>query len=122
MRGIKKNRAKPERSVIARIQRINVPSVPGRAKRQEVLAKLGTAALKAKNIQTLLDEVARGLARAFDLRTASIWEMSDDGTTLLLRSGVGEIEGEIGVQRVPTGPASMAGYTVLRDKPVVMED
>ena len=59
------------------------------------------------------------------LSTSSIakcWSLLPDGKALLLRSGVGWKQGLVGHATVGAGTDSQAGYTLLSDQPVIVED
>ena len=51
-----------------------------------------------------------------------ILELLPDGKALLLRAGVGWKEGCVGHATVDTGTNSQAGYTLISDKPVIVDD
>ncbi len=89
---------------------------------QGALADLGQRALVATDLPLFLDHVVALVARTLDVEYAKILELLPDGQELLLRSGVGWREGFVGRATVPAGTGSQAGYTLLSDEPVVVED
>jgi PAS domain S-box-containing protein len=93
-----------------------------RLHQQAVLAELGQHALGTADLQTLMDEAVENVAHALEAEYCKILEIVRDGTALVLRAGVGWREGQVGRAIVDAGPDSQAGYTLARDRPVVVED
>lgn len=100
-----------------------------RANQQQVVAHLGQFALIRPDITALLDETVRVVAHTLEVELAQVLELLPDGQSLLLRAGVGWRAGLVGRATVGTetqSPAgstlSQAGYTVLTDKPVIVDD
>jgi PAS domain S-box-containing protein len=93
-----------------------------RARQQEAVAQLGQLALEEAAIETLFDEAARGVARALGAEIVVVHELEPDGTHFVLRAGVGVPAQEIGKARIPAARASQAGYTLLAERAIVVED
>lgn len=87
-----------------------------------VIAYLGRIALGDIDLQSLLDLAAESLAKALDAPLCDVLELSPDGTSLLLRAGVGWRDGLVGKARIPAGKLSQAGFALLSAKPVAVED
>ncbi len=104
------DRVKSERELLARLNQ------------QAIVADLGQQALSNIDRSELLESVSARLARHFRGGYISIMELCSDGKHLELRTGTGWESGLIGSVKVKTGKNSLAGYTLLSDKPVIVED
>jgi DNA-binding NarL/FixJ family response regulator/signal transduction histidine kinase/PAS domain-containing protein len=93
-----------------------------RAGQQEAVAGLGRRALAEPDLQALLDEGAGLVARTLGVEYCRVLELLPAGDELLLRAGVGWEEGLVGNATEKTGTGSQAGYTLLLDGPVILED
>ena len=93
-----------------------------RAGQQEAVARLGRRALAEPDLQVLLDEAAGLVARTLGVEYCRVLELLPAGDELLLRAGVGWEEGLVGKAKEKTGTGSQAGYTLLSDEPVILED
>jgi PAS domain S-box-containing protein len=93
-----------------------------RARQQEAVAELGRRALAEPDLSALMDETAEAVALTLNLEHCEILELLPDGETLLLRSGVGWKEGYVANATVVAEPDSLAGYTLLTNEPVIVED
>jgi len=87
-----------------------------------VVAELGQKALRTKSAQSLLDEAVVLIAKTLEIEYCKVLELLPDHKSLLLRSGVGWKEGLVGRITIGTGTDSQAGFTLLSDQPVVVED
>ena len=92
-----------------------------RADRQQALANLGRAAITGIPIEQLYDEVVGLVAGALPVELVSLLEVGPEGEELVVRAGIGWREGVVGA-RVSPGVGSLAGYTLAKDEPVVVED
>ena len=93
-----------------------------RAQQQEAVANLGRRALSSADLQYLLDEAVRLVAGVFGLEYCNVLELLPGDEKLLLRAGVGWKEGYVGRAEVRAGRESQAGYTLLSEEPVIVED
>ncbi len=93
-----------------------------RERQQAAVARLGQRALVGVELSTLMDEAVSLLARALNVEYAKVLELLPDGRALLLRAGVGWRKGFVGHELVDAGAGSQAGYTLLSQKPVIVED
>lgn len=93
-----------------------------RAAQQSAIAQLGQEALDAADLDHVLHRACVVVTRVLDAELAKVLETEPDGEHLWLRAGVGWDKGEVGVTRVPNDRGSQAGYTLLREGPVVVED
>ena len=92
-----------------------------RMRQQEAVAELGLAAL-GSDLDMLLEKAVALVARTLDVEYCELLELLPDGTTLLLRAGVGWADGQVGHATVAAGTGSQAGYTLLERAPVVLDD
>ena len=93
-----------------------------RVRQQAAIARLGQRALASRDLAGLLDECVQAAAGALDADFAKVLELSPDGSSLLLRAGVGWQPGLVGSARVPNDLGSQAGFTVASKLPVITSD
>jgi PAS domain S-box-containing protein len=89
---------------------------------QSVLADLGERALRGAPLPQMLDDAANQVAQALGVDYCKILELLPNRDSLLIRSGAGWKPGYVGHATVRVGTESQAGYTLLSDEPVVVED
>ncbi|SFS08104.1 PAS domain S-box-containing protein [Halomicrobium zhouii] len=93
-----------------------------RARQQHVVADLGQFALETDDLDELMEEAARQVASVLDNEYTKVLDLDDDRRELLVRQGVGWDEGIVGEATVAADDDSQAGYTLLSEGPVVVED
>jgi PAS domain S-box-containing protein len=93
-----------------------------RAKQQAVVAQLGQLALAGASLDQLFHEAVKQIAQTIKVEYCKVLELLPEGNELLLRAGVGWKEGLVGLATVGAGTDSQAGYTLLSNKPVIVED
>jgi PAS domain S-box-containing protein len=93
-----------------------------RARQQAELANLGRRALAEMDLPALIDEVTRVVTRTLGAEFCEVLEAQPDGRALRLVAGQGWQPGKVGVELVSGGAQSMAGFTLLANAPVVVED
>jgi PAS domain S-box-containing protein len=93
-----------------------------RARQQEAVADLGKRALAEPDLSALMDETVSVVARTLDLECCNVLELLPGGDSLLLRSGAGWGKELVGKATVRANLDYQAGYTLLSDEPVVVED
>lgn len=93
-----------------------------RTRQQSIVAELGKKALSGAEISSLSDDLVKLTAQGLDVEYCKVLELSPDGDSLLLKYGVGWKEGLVGHATVGSGKNSQAGYTLLSDKPVIVEE
>ena len=86
------------------------------------VAQIRQRALSGIELSALMDEVAALIAQTLGVEFCKILELLPDGKGLLLRAGVGWSNGFVGVATVNAGAESQAGYTLLSNAPVIVED
>ena len=92
------------------------------ARLQSVVAELGQRALRSSQASDVLNEAVALVAQSLKVEYSKVLELLPDGKALLLRSGVGWKEGLVGKATVEKGADSQAGYTLLSNQPVTVED
>jgi PAS domain S-box-containing protein len=93
-----------------------------RARQHAVVAELGLRALVETDLQVLMDEAVACVSRTLGVENSEVVELLTGGQELLLRAGVGWDEGLVGRATVKAGFASQAGYALLVNEPVIVED
>jgi GAF domain-containing protein len=96
--------------------------IEARAQQQAAVAELGLQALTETNLQSFMDEAVACVARILETEYSEIVEVLPSGEELLIRAGVGWEEGTVGNTKVSTGFGSQAGYVLLSEEPVIVED
>jgi PAS domain S-box-containing protein len=106
-------------------QAAEVPDTAGalrlRLRQQELLAELGTLALRAGDIDALLQDAARLVAQGLGTNFCKILEHLPGEDRLLVRAGVGWREGVVGVATVSADVTCPAGYA-LRTGDAIISD
>ncbi len=97
-------------------------SLKARARQQAVVAGLGQQALGNVTLSTLMDEAVALVGQTLEVEYCKVLELLPDGEALLLRTGVGWQAGLVGRATVGAGSDSQAGYTLLSNEPVIVED
>ena len=92
-----------------------------RIQQQAAVAQLGQQALNGIELDELFEQACDLVAQQFQVKYVKILELTDQ-ETLLLRSGVGWQPGLIGQATIGTNTDSQAGYTLVCDQPVIVED
>jgi PAS domain S-box-containing protein len=93
-----------------------------RTHQQAAVADLGQRALAGTDPATLINEAVHRVAQTLEVEYCQVLELLPEGEALLLRAGVGWQEGLVGQALVETTSHSEAGYTLLSDEPVIVED
>jgi two-component system cell cycle sensor histidine kinase/response regulator CckA len=93
-----------------------------RAREQAAVAELGQRALAETDVDAILSDAARVIARTLDVAWVSVLERLPGDQEILLRAGVGWPEESIGQARFPMSLATQAGYTLLTGEAVVVEE
>jgi PAS domain S-box-containing protein len=93
-----------------------------RVTQQAAVAALGQRALATPRLPELLDEAVVAVARTLGVEYGALFELSPDGRELVLRAGAGWQDGHVGRISVGTAERSQAGYCLLCQGPVIVED
>jgi diguanylate cyclase (GGDEF)-like protein/PAS domain S-box-containing protein len=93
-----------------------------RVRQGAALAELGQRAVTATTLQQTLDDAIATVADTLDLELCKVLQREPDGASFRLVAGCGWAPGLAGGVSVGTGVDSQAGFTLLRDEPVVVDD
>jgi len=93
-----------------------------RSQHQAAAAELGLRALTEGNLSHVLDAAVNLVARTLDVEFCKILELQSDAGEFLLVAGTGWDKTRVGVTRFGSGPESHAGFTLLADQPVILDD
>ncbi|WP_323191101.1 PAS domain S-box protein [Halostella sp. PRR32] len=93
-----------------------------RVRQQEVVADLGERALETDDLDRLMHDASVAVAETLDTEYCKVLELLPDGDEVLLRQGVGWRDGLVGTETVPTDTDSQAGFTLLSEEPVIVDD
>ena len=89
---------------------------------QAALAQFGEFALKSDDLDTILHWACRLVGIALGTHLAKVMELQGDGTTMLVREGVGWKPGVVGKAKVITGERTAEHYALRTAEPVVSPD
>jgi two-component sensor histidine kinase/putative methionine-R-sulfoxide reductase with GAF domain len=89
---------------------------------QSTLARFGELALRSDDLDEILGEACSLVGRALGTNLAKILELQQDGTTLLVRAGVGWGADVVGKATIAVGPTSSAGHAMSTGEAVVSAD
>lgn len=103
-------------------QKANEEKLLRRLREQAGAARFNLAALRATSVQSICDAATDLLAREMDTDFSSVFELSADGKTLLLRSGAGWRAGHVGVARIHAGEGTPSGRALHLNQPIVIID
>ena len=93
-----------------------------RTLQQAAVAELGQRALAGAELPDLMDRAVTALTRTLDVEFARVLELTADGHTFVVRAGVGWNEAPGGPETVDLRLRSQAGFTLISDLPVIVED
>ncbi|MFP5274487.1 PAS domain S-box protein [Coleofasciculus sp.] len=93
-----------------------------RARQQAAVAKLSQRALSGLDLNTLMNEAVSTIAQTLEVEYCKILELLPNGNVFLLKAGVGWSPGLVGYALVGAHRNSQAGYTLVSQEPVVVED
>jgi two-component sensor histidine kinase len=99
-----------------------MPSVEQMVERQRVLADFGDFALRSEDLQEVLQEACRLVARALGTEFAKILEIQDDGQTVLVRAGVGWGPGIVGTTTLALSDRTSETFALHQRAPVITQD
>jgi PAS domain S-box-containing protein len=96
--------------------------IQARVRQQAAVAQVGQCALGLDDLPVLMDEACVIVAETLGLEYCKVLELLPEGNSLLLRAGFGWKEGLVGQEKVSAGTQSQAGYSLLSNQPVIVED
>ena len=89
---------------------------------QEVVADLGQQALETDTIDQLMHDACIAVADILDTEYSKVLELLPGGDEVFLRQGIGWRDGLVGAATVPTDLDSQAGYTLITEEPVIVDN
>jgi PAS domain S-box-containing protein len=93
------------------------------AQKQAVVAEIGRLALTGGELRCLFADAVSLVAETLGVEYCNVLELLPEGEALMLRAAVGwKEEYPVGQTTVSAGKESQAGFTLLSDGPVVVED
>jgi PAS domain S-box-containing protein len=93
-----------------------------RLKQQAVVTQLSQNALKQLQLQNLFTQATRLVASSLGVDYAKVLKLLPDGQHLKLEAGFGWQPGQVGQATVVANTNSQAGFTLLCQQPVVVEN
>ncbi|EDX74796.1 PAS fold family [Coleofasciculus chthonoplastes PCC 7420] len=99
-----------------------IATLQARVTQQTTIVRFSQYALRGIDIDSLMNCAVTLLAKTLDVDYAKVLELLPEGKALLLRAGVGWQVGLVGQATVDTETNSQAGYTLLSQEPIVVED
>lgn len=91
-------------------------------RQQAVLARLGELALRSDSLDEILAEACRLVGDSLGTDLARIMELQADGTSLLVRAGVGWKPGVVGEVTLKATDDSSEGYALKTGEPMISPD
>ena len=93
-----------------------------RLEQQRAVAEFGQQALRATVLAPLLDGAVALVSATLGVDYSKVLELQPHGEELLLRAGTGWKDGLIGKAMLSAGKDSQAGYTLMCDAPVIVDN
>jgi PAS domain S-box-containing protein len=107
----------------AAVERLNAENLAQkRARLQLASAELGRITVTNNELQPIFDYATRLVAKTLDNEYCKVLELLPEQDELLLKSGIGWKQGYVGAAKVGAKEQSQAGYTLLQDEPVIVEN
>jgi two-component sensor histidine kinase len=98
------------------------PETDLRLRHRDLLAELGTEALRSRELDPLLAEASRIVAEGMGTQFAKVLEYQRAENNLLVRAGVGWRKGVVGHATLGADDGSPAGYALKTAEPVIAND
>ncbi len=95
---------------------------PASVRQQAVLARFGELALRSDNLDEILTEACRLAGEALGTDLAKVMELQADGTSLLVRAGVGWKTGVVGEVTLRATDDSSEGQALRTGEPTISPD
>ena len=94
----------------------------GLLRQQSILARFGELALRSDDLDEILTEACRLAGEALGTDLAKVVELQEDGTTLLVRAGVGWKPGVVGVATITAADDTSEGHALKTGEPMISPD
>jgi PAS domain S-box-containing protein len=91
-------------------------------RQQNVLARFGETALRSDDLHEILQEACRLVGDALGTDLAKVMELQEDGTTLLVKAGVGWPPGVVGKVTLKAEKGSSEGHALHTGEAVISAD
>ncbi len=92
------------------------------SQRDAILARFGELALRSDDLDEILTEACHLVGDALGTELAKVMELQEDGTTLLVRAGVGWKPGVVGQTTVKASDRTSEGHALKSGGPVISTD
>ena len=89
---------------------------------QATVSHLGQIALATEDLATLFDTAVEFVTATLKVEYSSVLELQPTGDQLVLRRGIGWPEAYMGELVIQIQENSLAGYTLMKDEPVIYEN
>jgi PAS domain S-box-containing protein len=93
-----------------------------RLRQQAAVAALGQQALACRDLDVLLRQAVTTVAEVLEVELCKVLELLPERSELRMREGIGWKPGTAARATLRTDRSSQAGYTLMMDAPVVVED
>ncbi len=95
---------------------------PKLVRHDAILAQFGELALRSDELDNILTEACRLVGEALGTDLAKVMELQEDGTTLLVRAGVGWKPGIVGVVTLKVTDDTSEGFALKTGEPMISPD
>ena len=99
-----------------------VEALQVRSMQHSIVAGIGKMAMQSTDINRLMKRIIKQLSLTLNVEYTKILEYFPESNDLLLRAGMGWNKGLVGKARVSADRNSQAGYTLISDRPVIVEN
>ncbi len=93
-----------------------------RLRQQTAIARFGSYALGEPEIDRVVRRSVEIAAEILDIPLAKVLQLSNGGRSLHFKAGIGWRDGLVGETRFEIALTSQAGFTLLNDGPVIVQD
>ncbi len=103
-------------------QKLAEDALQNRINQQAVIAELGRQTLKSHRPEDLMNYVVKRVAETLSVEHCKVFEFSPSKKELRLAAAMGGDTALVGKMMIPFDARSQAGYTLLVNEPVIVED
>ncbi len=93
-----------------------------RVSQQATVAYLGQKALTTSDLSVLMDEAVSLVVKTLEVEYCQLLELMPGNHAFWLRAGVGWQKGVVGYATVSARPTSQAGYALLKNQSIIVDD
>ena len=98
------------------------PNADDHRKQQIAFARFGELALKSEDLDDILTEACRLAGEVLGTDLAKVVQLQEDGTTMLVRAGVGWGPDVVGVATITAAEDTSEGHCLLTGEPMISPD